>query len=134
MNFPDLDAEFDAATVDVEAVTPLAAMWAEAEEKAALISEFPPSSAAVGRIALDTLPESEHDEAWDEFFYVYAQARAAGAETRERWESERQPRAELNAKLAALREYRRYGDPTPDGLLDDIARLADVLHGGGRGD
>lgn len=130
MSTSDLDALFDAATVEVEAVTPLAAMWAEAEEKAQTISEFPPSSAAVGRVALDMLPEGEHDDAWDEFFYVYAQARAAGAEARERWEAERQPRAEFNAKLAAYREYCRYGDPMPAALLDDIARLADALHGG----
>lgn len=130
MNFPDLDAEFDAATVDVEAVTPLAAMWAEAEEKAQSISEFAPSSAAVGRVALDMLPEGERDDAWDELFYVYAQARGADAEARERWEAERQQRAEFNAKLAAFRECRDHGAPFPAGLLDDIARLADVLHGG----
>lgn len=130
MSTSDLDALFDAATVDVEAVTPLAAMWAEAEEKAQTISEFPPSSAAVGRVALDMLPEGEHDDAWDEFFYVYAQARAAGAEARERWEAEREPRAELTALLAARRTCLRHGDPYPDGLLEHIASLAQVLHGG----
>ncbi|WP_181785597.1 hypothetical protein [Streptomyces phytophilus] len=84
----------------------------------------------IGRIVFNLLPEPVIGPALDELFRTYWAALVNDRVELERWESERQPRAELTALLAARRECRRYGDPYPDGLLDDIARLTDELHGG----
>lgn len=80
----------------------------------------------IGRIAWERLTQEEQRQARDELFYVYWQAAV-----HDEREKARQPvKAELTARLAAFRECRDHGAPFPAGLLDDIARLADILHGG----
>jgi len=79
--------EFDRITSGVPAVSPWMAMWCEAEEmlRAAHPEGFEVEE--IGRIAFDSLPESEKAEALDCLFYTFWAATLADREARARHEA-----------------------------------------------
>lgn len=70
MNFEPL-TPFDEITSSITFVSPWRAMWNEAEEMlhATRPEGFTPED--IGRIAFDSLPESEREEALDCLFYTF---------------------------------------------------------------
>lgn len=74
--------EFDRITATVPMLSAFRALWNEAEEflQAAHPGGFEP--AEIGRIAFDSLPESERETALDELFYAYWETVVAYREAR----------------------------------------------------
>lgn len=74
--------EFDRITSSVTFVSPWQAMWNEAEEmlRAAHPEGFEVEE--IGRVAFETLPLSEREEALDVLFYTFWAATMADRETR----------------------------------------------------
>jgi hypothetical protein len=73
---------FDEITSSVAFVSPFEAMWNAAEEQ--LRAEHPEGFEVeeIGRIAFNSLPLSEREEALDVLFYTYWTATLADRETR----------------------------------------------------
>lgn len=73
---------FDKVTSGIPAVSAFRAMWNEAEE---MLREAHPEGFEVeeiGRVAFESLPEGEKEEALDCLFYTYWVATLADRETR----------------------------------------------------
>jgi phage terminase large subunit GpA-like protein len=81
MSFDPL-TPFDEITSSVPMVSPFEAMWNAAEER--LHAERPEGFQVeeIGRIAFNSLPESERAEALDVLFYTYWAATIADRDTR----------------------------------------------------
>lgn len=78
--------EFDRITTDVRMVSPLQAMFAWAEEH--LLATRPGGFEVeeIGRLAYESLPETERRQAFDELLYAYWETVAADRETWARYE------------------------------------------------
>ncbi|MEU9323277.1 hypothetical protein AB0D91_05595 [Streptomyces canus] len=81
MNFDPL-TPFDEITSSVAFISPFEAMWNAAEEQ--LRAEHPEGFEVeeIGRIAFNSLPLSEREEALDVLFYTYWAATLADREAR----------------------------------------------------
>lgn len=79
--------EFDRITSAIPMLSPFRALWNEAEE---LLLEAHPDGfepEQIGRIAFDSLPEAEREQALDELFYAYWSETVSYREARARYEA-----------------------------------------------
>jgi hypothetical protein len=74
--------DFDRITTDVPVVSAWQAMWNWAEETLATSRFSGFNVEDIGRLAFDSLPEGEKEEALDALFYTYWSATMADRETR----------------------------------------------------
>ncbi|OMI34473.1 hypothetical protein [Streptomyces sparsogenes] len=129
---PEPDTIFEQITSGLRRVSPFTAMF-DAAEDTLLVDRpegFTPED--IGRLAYESLPEAERDEAMDQLFYTYWSARENDREEMARYEREQQTRTELADLLDVLEARRVLGiEPSPE-LNADIARLARTLLGGAR--
>ena len=129
---PEPDTIFEQLTSGLRRVSPFAAMF-DAAEDTLLVDRpegFTPED--IGRLAWQSLPEAERDEAMDQLFYTYWSARENDREEMARYEREQATRTELARRLDERETALVLGNEVPPELDTDIARLARILIGGAR--
>ncbi|MEU1787033.1 hypothetical protein ABZ553_14405 [Streptomyces sparsogenes] len=129
---PEPDTIFEQLTSGLRRVSPLAAMF-DAAEDTLLVDRpegFTPED--IGRLAWESLPEGERDEAMDQLFYTYWSARENDREEMARYEREQKTRSSLARRLDEFEARQVLGFEVSPELVADIARLARTLLGGAR--
>lgn len=126
------DTVFEALTSGLRRVSPWAAMF-DAAEDTLLVDRpegFTPED--IGRLAWESLPERERDEAFDQLFYTYWSARENDREELARYEAEQTVRGALRALVDEYQTSMVLGSPVSRELTDNITSLALALLGGAR--
>lgn len=131
MTFDDFEQpdEFDVITREVPMPSAWQAMWTEAEEMLHAAHPEGFDVLDIGRVAFDSLPESEREAALDCLFYNYWAARISDEAELERYEREKHARAEIRYLLGRFQDLAESQQPVPYALLADIARLSLPLMG-----
>lgn len=126
------DTIFEALTTGLRRVSPLAAMFDASEDT--LLADRPEGFTPedMGRLAWDSLPECERDEAFDQLLYTYWSARQNDREEMLRYEREQKTRTELAARLDEFEARRVLGAEVPPELVANLVSLARTLLGGAR--
>ncbi|MFP3986955.1 hypothetical protein U9R90_05510 [Streptomyces sp. E11-3] len=127
---PDYEPdEFDLMTTQVPMVSPLQTMFAWAAEHLQATRPDGVDVTDIGRLAYDSLPAEEREQASNELFYTYWEATLADEEALVHSEDLRAQRQELRRLLGQYEDLMGSSSPVPYVLLDNIARLSLPLMG-----